>query len=62
MTTALEQAIQLVLSGDDQLVNIISVTLQMSIPSSVISLLLGVPLGVLLAFCSFRRCWCYLWP
>ena len=33
MTTALEQAIQLVLSGDDQLVNIISVTLQMSIPS-----------------------------
>ncbi len=54
MTTALEQAIQLVLSGDDQLVNIISVTLQMSIPSSVISLLLGVPLGVLLAFCSFR--------
>ncbi len=54
MRTALEQAVQLVLSGDYQLINIISVTLQMSIPSSVISLILGVPLGVLLAFCSFR--------
>ena len=54
MRTALEQAVQLVLSGDYQLINIISVTLQMSIPSSVISLLLGVPLGTLLAFCVFR--------
>lgn len=54
MVTALEQAIGLVLSGDGQLWNIISVTLRMSIPSSVISLLLGVPLGTLLAFCVFR--------
>ncbi len=54
MVTALEQAVALVLSGDGLLLNIISVTLRMSIPSSVISLLLGVPLGTLLAFCAFR--------
>ncbi len=54
MITALEQAVQLVLSGNRQLTGIISVTLQMSISSSLLALLLGVPLGVLLAFCTFR--------
>lgn len=54
ITKALEQAVQLVLSGNRQLTGIISVTLQMSISSSLLALLLGVPLGVLLAFCTFR--------
>ena len=54
MITALEQAVQLVLSGNRQLTGIISVTLQMSISSSLLALLRGVPLGVLLAFCTFR--------
>ena len=54
MLTALEQAIQLVLSGNRQLADIIGVTLKMSISSSLMALLIGVPLGVLLAFCSFR--------
>ena len=54
MLTALEQAIRLVLSGHRQLADIIGVTLKMSISSSLMALLIGVPLGVLLAFCSFR--------
>ena len=54
MLTALEQAIRLVLSGNRQLADIIGVTLKMSISSSLMALLIGVPLGVLLAFCSFR--------
>ena len=49
MKTALLQAIELILSGNGQLKNIISVTLRMSISSSVAALLLGVPLGALLS-------------
>lgn len=54
MKTALAQAIRLILSGDEQLADIIGVTLEMSISSSLVALLLGVPLGVLLAMTSFR--------
>ena len=54
MLTALEQAVHLILSGNRQLLNIIDVTLRMSLSSSLIALLLGAPLGVLLAFCTFR--------
>lgn len=54
MITALNQAVHLVFSGNRQLADIIEVTLQMSISSSLMALLLGVPLGVLLAFCTFR--------
>ena len=49
MKTALLQAIELILSGNRQLMNIINVTLRMSIASSIASLLIGVPLGVLLS-------------
>lgn len=54
MKTAFIQAIQLLFSGNEQLHNIISVTLRMGLCSSVLSLLLGTPLGVLLGSCCFR--------
>lgn len=49
METAFRQAIALISEGDAQLLNIIGVTLRMSISSSIAALLIGVPLGVLLA-------------
>ncbi|MBR3641863.1 MAG: ABC transporter permease, partial [Oscillibacter sp.] len=53
MKTALAQALALVLSGDAQLLNIISTTLKMSISSSLSALLIGVPAGVFLAVRNF---------
>lgn len=59
MRTALVQAIALMFSGSEALRDIIKVTLQMSISSSLVALLLGVPLGVLLAMTSFhgKKAW-----
>lgn len=54
MASAVRQALALVLSGDRQLLNILGVTARMSITSSLAALLIGVPLGLLLAFCRFR--------
>ena len=54
MKTALIQAVRLIVSGDRQLAQIIGVTLEMSISSSLVALLLGVPLGFLFAMASFR--------
>lgn len=54
MKTALAQAIKLIISRNEQLLQIIGVTLRMSISSSLVALLIGVPLGVLLAMTSFR--------
>ena len=53
MKTAFLKAVQLLLYGRDQLANIIEVTLRMGISSSLISLLIGIPLGVLLGSVSF---------
>lgn len=50
MKTAWIQAVALILEGNGQLLDIIGVTLRMSIASSLAALLLGVPLGVFLAF------------
>ena len=49
MLSAISQAIDLMLSGDPILLQIIVVTLQMSVASSLIALCLGVPFGVFLA-------------
>lgn len=49
MGSALQQALELILSGDDALLEIIGVTMRMSLTSSLVALLLGVPLGVALA-------------
>lgn len=53
MQTALEKAIALILSADAELLNILSVTAEMSIQSSIIALLLGVPIGIWLGTCRF---------
>lgn len=54
MQTALEKALQLILTRDLELCNILSVTARMSLSSSIIALLIGVPLGILLGACRFR--------
>lgn len=53
MGTALQKAIALILSADAELLNILSVTARMSLQSSLIALLLGVPLGIWLGACHF---------
>lgn len=54
MHSAVEKAIQLILSADAELCNILSVTARMSLASSLIALLIGVPLGIWLGSCRFR--------
>ena len=46
MGSALEKAIELIVSLDAELVNILGTTARMSLSSSVIALLIGVPLGL----------------
>lgn len=54
MKTAFLKAIELLLSGNGQLSNIIGVTLRMGLSSSLIALLIGMPLGILLGMSRFR--------
>ena len=53
MGSALQKAIALILSADAELLNILSVTARMSIQSSLLALLLGVPLGIWLGAHKF---------
>ena len=53
MQSALAKAISLILSADAELLNILSVTARMSIQSSVLALLLGLPIGIWLGACRF---------
>ena len=53
MQTALGKSIALILSKDAELLDILRVTAQMSLQSSVIALLLGVPIGIWLGACKF---------
>ena len=53
MGSALEKAIELILSADAEMLNILSVTAKMSLQSSVIALLIGVPIGIWLGTCRF---------
>ena len=53
MKTSVIRAIELILSADAELLNILSVTARMSLMSSVIALLIGVPLGIWLGSCKF---------
>ena len=53
MQSAVAKAIELILSGNAELMNILSVTARMSLQSSVIALLLGLPMGILLGSCKF---------
>lgn len=47
MKTAIAKAIQLIITGNPELLNILSTTARMSLASSVIALILGVPFGIL---------------
>ena len=53
MKTSLIKAIQLILSADAELLDILSVTAEMSIQSSVFALLIGLPVGIWLGACKF---------
>lgn len=53
MKTSLIKAIELILSANPELLNILSVTARMSIQSSIFALLIGLPLGILLGACRF---------
>ena len=53
MSSAFREAIHLILSGNSTLLNIIGVTLRMSLTSSLLALLIGVPLGALLGCSKF---------
>ena len=54
MHTALQKALALILSGDRELKSILLVTARVSLSSSLIALLLGVPLGIALGSRQFR--------
>ena len=47
MGATLQKAIELILSADPELLNILSTTARVSLTSSVLALLLGVPMGIL---------------
>ena len=53
MSIALSKAIDLIAEGNFVLLDILTVTLKMSITSSIVALLIGVPLGVLFGSTSF---------
>ena len=54
MQTALMKALELILNGSRELNNILLVTARMSLSSSVLALLIGVPIGIWLGSCHFK--------
>ena len=54
MKSSLLQAIELILSGNAELLNILQTTARVSLTSSLCALLLGVPYGILLGSRRFR--------
>lgn len=54
MQTAFMRALELIMSGSRELNNILGVTARMSLSSSLIALLIGVPLGIWLGSCRFK--------
>ena len=53
MKTSVIKAIQLIFSADAELLDILSVTAEMSIQSSILALLIGLPIGIWLGACKF---------
>lgn len=51
---ALRLAVALVLSGDPDLIEIVALSLQVSLTATVVALILGLPVGALLAIARFR--------
>ena len=54
MQSAIAKAIDLIITGNAELINILSVTARMSLASSIIALLIGAPLGILLGSARFK--------
>ena len=54
MGTAFQKAIELITTGDRELINILIVTAKMSLSSSVIALIIGVPYGIFLGNARFK--------
>ena len=54
MQSALQKAIDLILTGNAELIDILTVTAKMSLSSSIIALLIGVPIGIWLGSCRFH--------
>ncbi|MDO5441258.1 MAG: ABC transporter permease [Bacillota bacterium] len=54
MKTALIRALNLIISGNEELLNILATTAKMALSSSFIALIIGVPLGILLGCGRFR--------
>ncbi len=53
MKTSVMKAIALILSADAELLDILGVTAEMSIQSSIFALLIGLPIGIWLGACRF---------
>ena len=53
MGASFEQAIKLIISADPELLNILATTAKMSLTSSIIALLIGVPIGIWYGSCKF---------
>lgn len=53
MGRALEQALRLIATADVELCSILQVTAKMSLTSSILALLLGLPIGIWLGACKF---------
>ena len=53
MQSALMKAVELILSGNAELMNILEVTARMSLQSSLLALLVGLPIGIWLGACQF---------
>ena len=54
MKTAFRKAMELLLSKDAELLNVLGTTARMSLSSSLVALLIGVPLGILLGSVKFK--------
>ena len=54
MQSAIAKAIELIMSGDAELLNILATTARMSLTSSLIALIIGVPLGIFYGAVPFR--------
>ena len=53
MQSSIEKALELILSRNAELMNILEVTAKMSLQSSVLALLIGLPIGIWLGACKF---------
>ncbi len=53
MQTALQKAWELIISGDAEMLQILGVTAKMSLQSSLLALLIGLPIGIWLGACRF---------